>query len=53
MNQTTTGCATCYYYSNGRCFYGVLCYGTQMICINGTMITLPINEIKLEENDDE
>lgn len=53
MNQTTTGCANCYYYSNGMCFYGARCYGTQAICINGTMITLPINEIKLEENDDE
>lgn len=53
MNQATTGCANCYYCSNGMCFYGARCYGTQTICINGTMIKLPINEIKLEENDDE
>lgn len=56
MNQTTTGCANCYYCSNGRCFYGAPCYGTQMICINGKQIAVPIvpfDDTKIEEKNNE
>lgn len=53
MNQTTTGCANCYYYSNGRCFFGAPCYGTQMICINGQWIAVPIDDKNFKEKDNE
>ena len=53
MNQTMTGCANCYYYSNGRCFYGAPCYGTQMIYINGEWIAVPINDTNFEAKYDE
>lgn len=56
MNQTTTGCANCYYYSNGRCFFGAPCYGTQMIQINGEWVAVPFppfDDTKIKEKDDE
>lgn len=56
MNQTMTGCANCYYYSNGRCFYGAPCYGTQMIYINGEWIAVPFapfDDTKIKEKGDD
>lgn len=53
MNQTMTGCANCYYYSNGMCFYGAKCYGTYMVSINGVWVSVPINDTNFEVKYDE
>ena len=53
MNQTKTGCANCYYYFNGMCFFGAPCYGTHMVQISGTWVAIPINDTNFEEQDDD
>lgn len=53
MNQTTTGCANCYYYSNGMCFYGAKCYGMRIVQINGAWVGVPIDDKNFEEKDND
>lgn len=48
-NQTTTGCANCYYYRNGYCAYGGICYGTEMRIVNGAWLTMPIGSPMVED----
>ena len=53
MNQTMTGCANCYYYSNGMCFYGAKCYGMRIVQINGAWVGVPIDDKNFEEKDND
>lgn len=48
-NQTTTGCANCYYCWNGSCAYGGICYGTEMRIVNGAWLTMPIGSPMVED----
>ena len=48
-NQTTTGCGNCYYYRNGSCSYGGICYGTEMRIVNGAWLTMPIGSRMVED----
>ena len=50
-NQTTTGCANCYYYWNGRFSYGGRCIGTEMRIVNGAWQTVPIGAPNEEKNE--
>lgn len=50
-NQTTTGCANCYYCWNGQCAYGGRCYGTEMVVVNGNWTQMPIGAPNEERNE--
>lgn len=50
-NQTTTGCANCYYCWNGGCAYGGHCYGTEMRIVNGAWQTVPVGSLVGKERD--
>lgn len=50
-NQTTTGCANCYYCWNGRCAYAARCYGTEMVVVNGNWTQMPIGAPNEEKNE--
>lgn len=51
INQTTTGCANCYYCWNGLCAYGRRCYGTKMVVVNGNWTQMPIGAPNEERNE--
>lgn len=50
INQTTTGCANCYYCWNGQCAYGGRCYGTEIRKMGREWVKVPIESPVGKEN---